>query len=391
LFGLTDDHADQRECERAFQAVHRYSLLIADGNALGMHRLLQETIRTGLPKVDRERIVVDLLGRMGQLLKVHDTSYRATAAFKRLAPHALSVAQHADNERTATDLVTEVRQMVAAKYARAGLLGTSLHLFEGVLRRDQSRGAGLQEASIRSELGLVYRRLGMPKESHAQYRVALQLSSEEASVAAKLLRGHIHCGLLMLAEQSGRLDEATEHLNIVSTIANDIGDEILDIKARHCSGRLSLWSRDFPKARGEFSAVLRASRPHRDWPQRFDVLLDLAFLDHVDPGRRPSARHLVTALRIARRSEDLLTHAAVLHDISVASWLQGGQKAAIAWNNLAQHAVSRLPREGLASPRTLQSPPSNENLESWWVLSTQIGSPADVRNLIVRFSETLVT
>ena len=112
--------------EEYLSAIYRYSLVGRNGDFISFHRLVQDVIRTQLPK-DKAAQWIDIavqIMKMGFPYDEYDVKTWATCS--QLLPHALATASYAEKFNTGLEEAAEVYQKVGeylqdqAEYQRAG-------------------------------------------------------------------------------------------------------------------------------------------------------------------------------------------------------------------------------------------------------------------------------
>lgn len=114
------------ELEESLSAIYRYSLVGRNGDFISFHRLVQDVIRTQLPKDKAAKWVNIAVHIMKMAFPYDEYDMKTWATCSQLLPHALATANYAEKFNTGLEEAAEIYQRAGeylrgqAEYQRAG-------------------------------------------------------------------------------------------------------------------------------------------------------------------------------------------------------------------------------------------------------------------------------
>ncbi len=165
------------ELEENLSAIYRYSLIERNGDFISFHRLVQDVIRTQLPKEQATNWVNIAVQIMKKAFPYDEYDMETWAICSQLLPHALATANHAEKYNTGLEKGAEIYQKTGeylrgkAEYQRAGeLVEHAINIRQEILGTNHEKLA----------VSLDY--LGEIRQEQANYSEALRLHNLARSI-----------------------------------------------------------------------------------------------------------------------------------------------------------------------------------------------------------------
>lgn len=161
------------ELEEDLSAIYRYSLIGRNGDFISFHRLVQDVIRTQLPKDKAAKWVNTAVQIMNAAFPYDEYDMGTWATCSQLLPHALATANYAEKYSTGLIEAAEIYQKAGeylrgqAEYKRAGeIIERSINIRQEVF------------GALHEKLAISLNYLGEIKQEQANYTEALKLHNQ---------------------------------------------------------------------------------------------------------------------------------------------------------------------------------------------------------------------
>lgn len=165
------------ELEENLSSIYRYSLVGRNGDFISFHRLVQDVIRTQLPKDKAAKWVNIAIQIMKMAFRYDEYDMKTWATCSQILPHALATANYAEKHSTGLEAAAEIYQKAGeyfrgqAEYQRAG---------EAIERAINIRQEIFGEKHEKLAISLDY--LGEIRQDQANYGEALRLHNQATEI-----------------------------------------------------------------------------------------------------------------------------------------------------------------------------------------------------------------
>jgi len=214
---------NQVELEENLSAINRYSLAERNGDFISFHRLVQEVIRTQLPKEQATKWVSIAVQIMESAFPYDEYDIKTWISCAQLLPHALATASHTEKYSTGLEAATEIYQKAGeylrgqAEYQRAG---------ETIERAINIRQEIFGEKHEKLAISLNY--LGEIRQEQANYTEALSLHDQALQIFQSLvsfetqLSARNMTGFGSLFYKLGEFEKAKDYFEQALSIYNSV-------------------------------------------------------------------------------------------------------------------------------------------------------------------------
>jgi len=182
------------ELEENLSAIHRYSLVQRNGDFISFHRLVQDVIRTQLPKDIAAKWVSIAVQIMKIAFPYDEYDVKSWANCAQLLPHALATANYAEKYNTGLEDGAEIYQKACEYLQQQGEYERAGEAAESAINIWQETSGGRNEklAISLNYLGVVRHDQAKFAEAYRLYNLALNIFQAEGSLTTRQLAHNLN-------------------------------------------------------------------------------------------------------------------------------------------------------------------------------------------------------
>ena len=339
-----------------------------EDDSLSIHRLVQLVTRDMLA-VEGANIYQNLAFALVVKSLVHNSE--STAGWPkvaRIAPHAIRLAPHFKGVKMARPVTlppgtagafassldyldgqTQLLQPVAAAFARTGRLDEARSMYEQELKGNVEESA---RADILSELGLVYRRLGMLRKSVSAYKSALMTFEKSGR---EIEAAHVYCGMGMAKEQGEDTIGAEVCFRNMHKLSQGLDNKHVNAKLLHCEGRVHAYRGERREAFACYDEAVKLYEEVGRFADQNNIFMDWAVLLLEKRSSRKASELCAKARDSYRNLKDKPALAAASVNLGISLYAEGRVSEAFSVWQEASGILAELVPTNVPSVRQGQS------------------------------------